>query len=99
MKAAEESHKDPTEKPIINDKNWQCTLGDVEEYLRTHLGQTHIPLSYVVRKDEQLPPHIVDPANNNTSIQDEMINRGHHTLMQLEKRLCYSRPTTKESGH
>jgi hypothetical protein len=26
MKAAEESHKDLTKKPIINDKNWQRTL-------------------------------------------------------------------------
>jgi hypothetical protein len=75
MKAAEESHKDPTEKPIINDKNWQRTLDDVEEYLHNHLGQTHIPLSYVVRKNEQVPPHLVDPPNNYTSIQDEMISR------------------------
>jgi hypothetical protein len=75
MKAAKESHKDLTEKPIINDKNWQRTLDDVEEYLCNHLGQTHIPLSYVVRKNEQVPPHLVDPPNNYTSIQDEMISR------------------------
>jgi hypothetical protein len=90
MKVAEESHKDPTEKPIINEKNWQRTLDDVEEYLRNHLGQTHILLSYVVRKDEQVPPHIVDPPNNYTSIQDEMISRASHVDANGEKTLLFT---------
>jgi hypothetical protein len=90
MKVAEESHKDPTEKAIINEKNWQHTLDDVEEYLRICLGQTHIPLSYVLRKDEQVPPHIVDPTNNCTSIQDEMINRAPQVNVNGEKTLLFT---------
>jgi hypothetical protein len=90
MKAAEETHKDPTEKPIINEKNWQQTLDDVEEYLCNHLGQTHMLLSYVVRKDEQVPPHIVDPPINYTSIQDEMISRAPHGDTNGEKTLLFT---------
>jgi hypothetical protein len=90
MKAAEESHKDPTEKPIINDKNWQRTLDDVEEYLRNHLVQTHIPLSYVVRKNEQVPPHLVDPPNNYLSFQDEMINRAPQLDENGERTLLFT---------
>jgi predicted ribosome quality control (RQC) complex YloA/Tae2 family protein len=73
LKAAEETHKDPTKKPVINEKNWPRTLDNIEEYLRNHLGQTDIPLSYIVRKEADVVPSLLDPQANYSIIHDEMI--------------------------
>ena len=45
----------------------------IEEYLRNHLGETGIPLVYVVQKDEAVPPEADDPATNHESATDEMV--------------------------
>lgn len=78
LKAAEEGHTEPTEKPVINADNWPRTLDEVEEYLRNNLGQTKIPLAYIVRKEEDVPPHAGDPAADYGIVQDELIARAPH---------------------
>ena len=78
LKEAEDEHKDPTDKPTLNEKNWSKTLEEIEEYLRNHLGHTKIPLAYVVRKEQDVPPHATDPQENYPVVQDEMIHRAPH---------------------
>ena len=78
LKEAEDEHKDPTDKPTLNDKNWSKTLEEIEEYLRNHLGHTKIPLAYVVRKEQDVPLHATDPQENYPVVQDEMIRRAPH---------------------
>ena len=78
LKEAEDEHKDPSDKPTISEKNWSKTLEEVEEYLRNHLGHTKIPLAYVVRKEQDVPPHATDPQDGYPVIQDEMIRRAPH---------------------
>ena len=75
---AEEEHKDPSDKPSINEKNWAKTLEEVEEYFRNHLGHQKTPLSYITRRDVDVPPHIGDPQANYTVVQDEMVRRAPH---------------------
>jgi hypothetical protein len=95
LRASEESHKDPTEKPVINDKNWPRTLEDIVEHLRNHLGQTHIPLAYVVRKEEEVQPHIQDPLANYPIIQDEMIGRAPHKDIDGDRTLLFNTDNKK----
>ena len=75
---AEEEHKDPTDKPTINEKNWAKMLEEVEEYFRNHLGHQKTPLSYITCRDIDVPPHIGDPQANYTVVQDEMVHHAHH---------------------
>lgn len=74
----EEAHE-PQDAPegIIQSKDWHKTLEAIQEYLRTCLGVTKIPLAYVVRPDEAITPDPA-PAEDNRgwpSMQDELINR------------------------
>ena len=78
LKDSEQNHKDPDSKPTINDKNWAKTLEAVEEHLRNYLGETKIPLSYVVRREAEVPPQATDPSANYPLVQDEMIRRASH---------------------
>jgi fermentation-respiration switch protein FrsA (DUF1100 family) len=80
LKIAEEDHVNPTNKPVIKDDNWPRTIDDIEEYLRNHLGQTKIPLAYIVsRKDENVPPpHGNDPLVNYTIAQNKLFAQALH---------------------
>jgi hypothetical protein len=78
LKIAEEDHVNPTDKPVIKDNNWPRTIDDMEEYLRNHVGQTKIPLAYIVWKEETVTPNAADPPTNYTIAQDELIARAPH---------------------
>lgn len=75
LRDTEEAHEDPTEMPTINPKNWPKTMKAIEDYLTTYLGETGIPLAYVVRRMVALPP---DPDDDYDSIELEMIRRAPH---------------------
>jgi hypothetical protein len=53
-------------------------MEDIEEYFRNYLGETGVPLAYVIRKDARVPPEADDPSGNYTSPTDEMIARAPH---------------------
>ena len=79
MKLTEENHENPSDPPTISHKDWPKTMEAIEEYLRNYLGETGIPLAYVVRKDEAVPPEADDPATNYESATDEMVARAPYT--------------------
>ena len=78
LKEDEEAYTNPTDKPTINNKDWSKMLEDIEEYLATVLGETKIPLSYVVRTDPEVIPHAADGPNNYDTPQEEMVARAPH---------------------
>lgn len=75
----ESTYKAPDDPPTINAKDWPKTMENIHEYLRSYLGDHKIPLAYVVRKDDAVPPN--DPEGGYSTVQDEMIARAkHYTL-------------------
>ena len=76
LRAFEESYSAPEDTPTINDKDWPKTMDSLSEYLCYYLGETKIPLAYVIRDDVDIPAD-PDPA---ATVQYEMIFRApHHT--------------------
>ena len=80
LKEDEEAYTNPTDKPTINDKDWSKMLKNIEEYLATVLGETKIPLSYVIRTDPEVTPHPADGPNNYDTPQEEMVARAPHRV-------------------
>ena len=83
LRDAETNHEDPEEAPSIISSNWARTLEALEEYLRGFLGTTKVPLSYVVRENQEVlaeadDPPFGDPDSNYTTIEEEMIARAPH---------------------
>ena len=74
FREGEKDHED-LEAPTLNDKDWPRTMESIQNWLRGCHGQTHIPLSYVVRKETAVPLEADDPTTNYTSKLDELINR------------------------
>ena len=62
MKLTEENHENPSDPPTISHKDWPKTMEAIEEYLRNYLGETGIPLAYVVRKMKRYAPEADDPS-------------------------------------
>ena len=75
LRTSEDNHKNPTEKPTMHPTDWSKNLESLSEYLRSYLGETGIPLAYVVRTD-QAPG--ADPVGGHSSALDEMISRAPH---------------------
>ena len=76
LKQAEEDHEDPEPpKKLINDKDWPKTMEGLQEYLRSCLGVTKIPLAYVIRDTMIVPTAADDPPDNYATDIDEMIAR------------------------
>ena len=59
-----------------HDSDWPKNIEMLQEFLRGYLGETRIPLAYVIRDDLTIPA--VDPLGGYTSVQDEMIARAPH---------------------
>ena len=78
LRVWEDAHENPKEVPTIDTRDWPKTIEAMEEYLRNYLGETGIPLAYVVRKNEAVKPEADDPPGNYTSSVDEMIARAPH---------------------
>ena len=79
LRDSEEKHDDPDEVPTIDSRNWPKTFEAIDEYYRNVLGETGIPLSYVIRRTEAVPPAAADPPDNYTTPIMEMTERAPHT--------------------
>lgn len=75
QKKAEDDHTEPTNTPTIDAKNWPQTIDSIDEYLRGILGDTKVPLAYVVRVKEEVTAAADDPATNYSTLAQEMIAR------------------------
>jgi hypothetical protein len=75
LKLQQDNHKDPSETPTINPKDWAKTMEDLREYLCGHLGITKVPLSYVVRENEAVVDEADDPSTNYSTVYEEMVAR------------------------
>ena len=76
LRLSEKAHKDPTEKPKINHNSWPKTIENILEYLRSVLGETGVPLQYVVRREREVPAN--DPPGGYPTPTEEMIARAPH---------------------
>jgi hypothetical protein len=79
LKDSEDNADPKVDPPLINDKDWTKTMEAIEEHLRSHLGETNIPLSYVVREEVGMPID-PDPSAGYSLIQDEMIRHAPHHI-------------------
>ena len=61
----------PTEYPVINDKDWPRTIKSIVEFLGTFLGETKIPLAYVIRETVELLD-VADTPADYASVGEEM---------------------------
>ena len=75
VKLEEESHQDPQEKPTIDHKDWNKTWDNFMDYINGFLGQTGVPLGYIVRDELNVKPSNDDPASNYDTVALEMIER------------------------
>jgi hypothetical protein len=92
LKDTEEANK-PPEAPTISSKDWPRTMESILDYFRSYLGETGIPLAYVIRKDIAVKPSIEDNELNYHTKQEEMIARapivdenGNFTLVYIADR-------------
>ena len=67
----------PTDFPVINDKDWPKTIETLTEFLDSFLGETKIPLRYVVCKTVEFLV-VDDPREAYPTISAEMICRSIH---------------------
>jgi hypothetical protein len=76
----EKAHDNPDEPKKYEDpKKMVAFLEIFQNYLTQYHGETHIPLSYLIRPAAQPEPEQNDPAANYTSIEEELISRAPHT--------------------
>ena len=78
LKLGEEDHKNPANKPVIDDTNWPANIEALEEYFRGYLGVDGIPLAYIIRRPRIDERVAIDPIGGFGSVQDEMIHRAPH---------------------
>lgn len=94
LKLQQDDHKDPSETPSINPKDWAKTMEDLREYLRGHLGITKVPLSYVVRENEDVVNEEDDPSTNYSTVYEEMVARA--PIRDVQGRYVESYRTDRE---
>jgi hypothetical protein len=54
-KEYEENFKVTAEQPVINEKDWPRTMEAIREFFGSVLGETGVPLAYVVRENVEIP--------------------------------------------
>ena len=64
LRKHEESHKNPTDVPAIDDKDWPATFGNLGEVLVNALGEEKNPSLHAVRENQAVPPPAGDPVTN-----------------------------------
>ena len=77
LRQFEQSYETTDDSIVINPRDWPKTIEGIQEYLRSYLGETKIPLAYVIRENVD-PPADPDPSTGYTTVQDEMISRAPH---------------------
>jgi hypothetical protein len=60
-KEYEENFKVTADQPTINEKDWPRTMEATHEFFGSVLGETGVPLAYVVRENVEIPPG-TDPS-------------------------------------
>jgi hypothetical protein len=76
-KKYEENFKVTAEQPVINKKDWPRTMEAIREFFGSVLGETGVPLAYVVRENVEMPPG-TDPSEGYITVAEEMIARAPH---------------------
>ena len=67
----------PTEYPVSNDKDWPRTIKSLVEFLGTCLGETKIPLAYVIHETVELLD-VADTPADYAYVGEEMTWRAPH---------------------
>jgi hypothetical protein len=73
----EENFKVTAEQPIGNEKNRPRTMEAIRELFGSVLGETGVPLAYVVRENVEIPPG-TEPPEGYITVAEEMITRAPH---------------------
>jgi hypothetical protein len=73
----EENFKVAAEQPVINEKDWPRTMEAVCEFFGSVLGETGVPLAYVIRENCELSPG-TDPSEWYITVAEEIIERAPH---------------------
>jgi hypothetical protein len=76
-KEYEEKFKVTAEQMVINEKDWPRTLEAIHEFFGSVLGETGVPLAYVVCENVDIPPG-TEPSEGYITVAEEMIARATH---------------------
>ena len=93
FKEWEDTQDDPSAPELTARPDGPKAFEAIQEWLKSCLGVTKIPLAYVIRVNEDVQPEAVDPPDGYDSVQEEMIARapildpaGNHTATFLSDR-------------
>jgi hypothetical protein len=76
----EKAHDNPDEPSKYDDQKKMVAFLEIfQNYITQYHGETHIPLSYLIRTAVLPEPEQTDPSTNYNSVEEEMINRAPHT--------------------
>ena len=80
MKREDEKYEEmkPDTYPKIDEKSWPDTFDNLDIFLRTYLGESRIPLMFVVRDQVEVTPEAQEPPTKYECVTDEMIARATH---------------------
>ena len=72
-----DNHENTTDPLFIFEDDWPRSINAIDDYLGAYLGETGIPVKYVVHNKQDLP---VDPERPNwyNTPQEEIIERARH---------------------
>jgi hypothetical protein len=76
-KEYEENFKVAAEQPVIHEKDWPRTMEAIRDFFGSVLGETGVPLAYVVRENVEIPPGTY-PSEGYITVAEEMIARAPH---------------------
>jgi hypothetical protein len=76
-KKYEENFKVTAEEPVINEKEWPMIMEAIREFFGSILGETVVPLAYVVHEDVEIPPG-TDLSEGYITVAEEMSVRAPH---------------------
>ena len=86
----EDTQDNPSAPELTPRPDWPKVFEAIQEWLKSCLGVTKIPLAYVIRANEDVQPEAADPPDGYDSVQEEMIARapildpaGNHTATFL----------------
>jgi hypothetical protein len=72
-----ENLKVTAEQPVINEKDWPRTMEATCEFFGSVVGETRVPLAYVVHENVEIPPD-KDPSEGYITVAEEMIAHAPH---------------------
>ena len=75
------NHTNTDELPNLKGDDWNQNLEDLQEYLSNYLGETGIPLLYVIREEEDPPPAADDPSESYPNELAELA--GHAPMFEI----------------